>query len=306
MYGCDLKKLTQDRALHTPELHSSNDFYGHAFILKRYAGLPTTYSTKLAIAHGPQRPGGWWEHDLNAALPGYCVSSELARQAAKSARPDKEVFAMGPLIAYASPIWEPQQAAALKSRLGKSLLCFLSHSTHHIRVDYDLDVCLDVIAENGKEFDSVTVSIYWKDYNADLESRLSSRGFHCVTAGHMYDKFFLDRLLSYLLLSDAVLCFGYVSALIYAAYLEKLIKIVPIERRYTATPEMLATLSKSKFDLLVEKSFQEFSPLTQAQYDLLDTIGGFNEVKTPRELRNILLDMEEAYSNIDVSCLRFF
>ena len=305
MYDCDLKKLARDRPLETPELHTSNDFYGDAFILKRYAGLPETYSTKLAIAHAPQPPGNDWHLDLDAALPGYCVASEPARQAAKLARPGKEVFAVGPLIAYARPIWGPAQAAALKSRLGKSLLCFLPHSTHHIKVGYDLDSCLDALEQHGKAFNSVTVAIYWKDYDDELALRLSARGFHCVTAGHIYDKFFLDRLLSYLLLSDAVLCFGYVSACAYAAYLGRMIKIVATAKGHTATPKMLATLSKNRFFPLVEKSFREFAQLSQAQYELLDAIGGFNEVKTPRELRNILLDMEEAYSNIDVSCLRF-
>jgi len=272
---------------------------------KSFVGLPETYSTKLAIAHAPQPSGNCWNVDLYAALPGYCVASEAARQAAKSARPDKKVFAVGPLIAYAQPIWDPAQAADLKSRLGKSLLCFLPHSTHHIKVGYDLEKCLNAIEQNGKNFDSVTVSIYWKDYNDKLASQLHSRGLHCVTAGHIFDKFFLDRLLSYLLVSDAVLCFGYVSSCIYAAYLGKMIKIIEMPRSYTATPEMLATLSKNKFFSLVEKSFREFAPISSAQYALLDDIGGFNEVKTQRELRNILLDMEEAYSNINVPYLRF-
>jgi len=208
LYNCDVEMLTRDRPLRTPEMHPSNDFYGNAFILKRYVGLPDTYSTKLAIAHAPAAPGTYWDVDLNAALPGYCVASEASRQAAKSARPDKEVFAIGPLIAYARPVWDPVQAAELKKRLGKSLLSFLPHSTHHVKCGYDLDRCLDVLEQNSQEFDSVTVSIYWKDYDEALMSRLSARGFYCVTAGHIYDKLFLDRLLSYMLLSDAVLCFG--------------------------------------------------------------------------------------------------
>jgi len=69
---------------------------------------------------------------------------------------------------------------------------------------------------------------------------------------------------------------------------------------------LAADVSWSRFSPLIEKSLQDFAVLSPTQYELLDNIGGFNEVKTPRELRNILLDMEEAYCpGINVSCLRF-
>jgi len=85
-----------------------------------------------------------------------------------------------------------------------------------------------------------------------------------------------------------------------------MVKAVPTLLHYTLAPERLADASSNRFYQLIEKGLCNLAALSPAQYDLLDNIGGFNEVKTPRELRNILLDMEEAYSpGINVACSRF-
>ena len=48
-----LYEWSKDRLLVTDELHSSNDFYGHATILKKYAQIQPEYQIKAAIEHGP-------------------------------------------------------------------------------------------------------------------------------------------------------------------------------------------------------------------------------------------------------------
>ena len=71
-YGFDQDrpdKLCQDRELVTSEIHESNDFYGQASVLKRYAGLPLRYSLKAVLEHAPVVQDNMWQHDRGARLP---------------------------------------------------------------------------------------------------------------------------------------------------------------------------------------------------------------------------------------------
>ena len=63
------EKLCVDRELKTPEIHTSNDFYGQASVLKRYAGLPSWYPLKAVLEHAPVVQDDMWKHDRNALLP---------------------------------------------------------------------------------------------------------------------------------------------------------------------------------------------------------------------------------------------
>ncbi len=166
MYETDLLELTRDRALQTPEIHSQNDFYGNAAILKRYAGLPTGYALKVVTEHAPQYPGMQWHVDLEARVPGFITSSTKSLSYIYK-NSGKLGYAVGPYIAYAQNILPAKERTAWKKKLGKNLLVYLPHSSHHTGIYFDEADILKKIKKHSKSFDSISICIYWNDLTAE-------------------------------------------------------------------------------------------------------------------------------------------
>jgi hypothetical protein len=310
MYNfADLLALTQDRPLRTPEIHASNDFYGNASLLKHYAGFDHNYPLKLVVEHAPYVPGyQGWTVDLNAKLPIYCVSSDAGRQIRQKQIANKYVCAIGPLISYANLLHNPAELAEIKDKFGKNLLVFPMHSTHHVQANYNDKLLLNEIMNISKDFNSITICSYWKDFNKERFDMFKSVGFYCTSAGHIYDNLFLNRLLTYFLLSDAVLCFGTGTSFIYAFYLNRFVMALPIkDLSFSGQQQYLIEISRIPIRGLIEKHFREFtsrSCCSSAQYDLLNQCGGFDQVKTRREMYNLVIKAEERYSNRKMTFLR--
>ena len=95
-----LYEWSKDRPLVTPELHSSNDFYGHATILKKYAQIQPEYQIKAAIEHGPFLPGWAWDVDFKSSLPAMLVYG-VHRYPVLKEKINKALFPIGPIIRYA-------------------------------------------------------------------------------------------------------------------------------------------------------------------------------------------------------------
>jgi hypothetical protein len=303
MYNfADLLALTQDRPLRTPEIHTSNDFYGHASLLKHYAGLPPNYPLKLVVEHATYFPGKQgWRVDLEAKLPIYCVSSDAGKQYRQKEIPSKYICAIGPLLVYTNLLYHPEELTDIKNKLGKNLLIFPSHSTHHIQSIYNEQLMLKNILDISRDFNSVTICSYWKDFNKERFDMFKSAGFYCTSAGHIYDNIFLNRLLTYLLLSDAVLCFEFGTALTYAFYLNKFIMMLPVkDYKFSGQQRYLNEIQRSPILRIMMKYFKEFisrSSCSAAQYELLDQCCGFDQVKTRREMYNLIIKAEERYIN---------
>lgn len=316
MYGEDVFKLTKDRPQVTPEIHCPNDFYGNASMLKLYAGLPQNYPLKLVVEHGPMFPGCHWHVDLNSPLPVFLTSSEAARGMLQKSYPAKKFFALGPHIAYAPLSHSPDTVGKIKEKLGKNLLVALPHSSHHIAVNYSSDSVMHKVQQMGKEFDSITISIYWKDCSEQLISACEKYGFLYVTAGHIYDLRFLSRLNTILHCSDAVVSFGFTSMFPYACYLKKPVVLLKVEDLYLTNcgDERVflesvdeKTPNEKASDSVVEKLYREFDNFRDVPspvgYELLNLWAGFDQVKTPGEILQLCLEAEEAFSSIPLRFL---
>lgn len=304
MYGVDLLELTQDRELRTPEIHTQNDFYGNAAILKRYAGLPSDYSLKTVVEHSPMYPGVHWHVDMEAHMPGFITSSpkSLSYIYKKS---KKLGIAIGPCIAYAQSTLSDKEKDFWKKKLKKNLLVYLPHSSHHTDVNYDENSVLEKIHYHAKTFDSVSICIFWKDMDEKKISKYQSYGYYVVSCGHMFDQKFMDRQLSLLQLSDCVLSFGYLSVLIYAAYMNKMICIEQ-PKNYERQHDVIDTIAVNKIPSSYARQQQRWfeslarlcttpSHLSPDIRELFSFVGGFNQVKTPEYLRKIFRITEDSY-----------
>ncbi len=193
----ELSLLCADRELKTPEHHTANDFYGHAHTLKVYCGLAPEYQIKAAIEHAPTLGEFVWGPDQSCEFP-TILSFSPARFNQIRERSAKALFAIGSPILYAKSALTQEALAHERQRLGRSLLVFPSHSSHFLKIQYDLQDYCEKIKKVAKTSDceTVRVCLYWKDVLLGADQLYSAHGFELVSAGHMFDPLFLPRLRS--------------------------------------------------------------------------------------------------------------
>ncbi len=306
MYNEDIFELAGDinTPNTTPEWHKANDFYGNAHILKQYAGLPADYPLKAVIEHGPTFPGEQWEHDLQAPFPMLCTFNTGAAQYIYNTT-GKLPIVTGPMIAYAQPYLPENETKNLKKKLGKNLLVYPFHATHHSYNELHHENILSQIKKEEKNYDSVTINIYWADVTKDIVNIYSSHGYHCTTCGHIYDNLFLNRQKTLLDLSDGVIVFGFMTSIYFAAYSGKKIKVcdkaATIHRDEVDEQTFLKNQEKvgekrEKYFSTVKKLFQKMTPPIGAQEEILSYVCESSQVKTPEEIRSILALAEEMYT----------
>lgn len=295
-----LQALASDRPLRSREIYGPNDFYGHATILKNYAKSPQKETIKAAIEHGLYFGGHVWDSDINCRLPAVftCAQSRFPylRRATK-----KKLFAIGPLLAYAPHLLKDKALQDEKQRLGRNLLSFPSHSTHHVDSHFDVDEYCRHLREIGKDFDTVRVCLYWKDVLRGFAKDFSARGFECVTAGHIFDPLFLSRLKSIIECATVTTSNELGTHLGYSVFMGKPHCIVSSKVSWTAkTNDIIRDAALERLELpdvlKVKKAFSEWrNDISSQQKDIVEEYWGITEFKSEKELRNIFAEINDLY-----------
>lgn len=287
----DCEALASDRPQVTAEKHGPNDFYGHAAMLKAYAGWPAHRPLPLYIQHGVRFDLGCWARD---ALPEHrmgFVPSQW-RVDALSGRVEQRLVPVGPYLHYSPPLWDPAETEAAARGAGRLLLAYPAHSTHWINTDYDVGVFCAQINALRPRFDSVLVCLYWKDILRGVHRRYGAEGFRCVTAGHIYDPKFMPRQRSILEAGAAVLTNQLGSHVGYAIHLGKPVQLLHAEVVQTAEKTRMLEQSTAKTRLDVDRFRAAFAPppegITSAQLELIEKYWGLSAVKNPMEIRSVL------------------
>lgn len=276
--------------LATPELQKSNDWYGHATALKKYAGIKNDYSLKAAIEHGPFFGDFIWPQDLQNPLPAIITFSKNRGKFLRK-KTNKRISSIGPYIHYAQPSLTPKQFNKEKKRLGKNLLVFPVHSTSISPSDYDIENFCREIKRVAKNFDSVRVCLYWKDILHGKDEYFKKQGFGCATAGHIFDPMFLPRLKSIIELSSATMSNAFGSQLGYSVFMKKphylfVQKIKFSGNNLDVKRALYAAKTKEYRDM--EKAFSKYSNnVTKKQYDLASSFFGFDQIKSPKQIKKI-------------------
>lgn len=201
----EYKQLAEDMPLITQE-YGYNAFYGLADIVKRSMNLPLDRPFDGIIEHGLYI----YQDDTHEMVDHKDVVyvMGLFRQAfLQKTFPEKRIYSIGPFIQYAESFHSEAWIQKKKKELGKTLLVFPSHSSHHVTMSFDIDAFIDKIEEIRSQytFQSVLVCLYWKDILMHLDERFLGHGYRFVTAGHIYDPCFLHRLKSIFLLADVAM-----------------------------------------------------------------------------------------------------
>lgn len=201
----DYKQLAADMPLVTRE-YGYNAFYGTADIVKNAMRLPLNKPLDGIVEHGFCFPPDDIS-EVDKPKQTIYVMGKVRQKFLQNRFPDKDIYSIGPYIQYVAPFQSAEWIKAQRKKLGKTLLVFPSHSTHHVSMDFGVDLLIEEIEKirKGHGFKTVLVCLYWKDILLQLDNLFSSKGYRIVTAGHIYDPNFLARLKSIFLLSDVAM-----------------------------------------------------------------------------------------------------
>ncbi|MDP6447755.1 MAG: hypothetical protein QGG36_32395 [Pirellulaceae bacterium] len=186
----DLSRLCADRSLQTAEMHATNDFYGQASLLKRYARLPAWYSLKGVVEHGVNLDDQMWSVDREANVPVIFSPSAWRAQVHRQLS-GKPAVPIGFGYLYAKRLVESAWPTAAEPR---GTVVFPCHSTHTISVSFNHDAFARELAALPPRFHPITACIYWKNYLEGEHHPYADQGMDVVTAGHIFDHDFMLRM----------------------------------------------------------------------------------------------------------------
>jgi hypothetical protein len=293
----ELHALAADRRAPNRELHPFNEFYGHDVVLKRYAGLVERRSLKAAVEHGFVFDDVVSEIDRRIGLPVYLCQSPRRARVVGAALPDAVVVPIGPLVRYVESRDRPPP--------GRRLVLFPAHSTHSVSTRYDVDDLLDRTVDRRRGFEETVVCLYWRDVLRGVAEEYEARGLRCVTAGHMYDDAFLPRLVEILEGAAAVVSNEPGTHVAYAVSLDRPVWLVDQPVGYaadTAAAAQRAALADPAAGALRRELLALFAEpsdrLADEQRRVVGELVGDAFVRSPDELREILLEAERRYASL--------
>lgn len=178
---------------------SENNFYGIGRVLSRFYDIGKHTLIEHGIYFGEYVPVTTFDDQVREIV----TFSEYRKNVLKK-QTDKPVHIVGSYINYADNLLNEFKFGQLKSKLGKVLLVFPSHSIATVHARFDAGHFIRFIhhIKNLGAFDTVLVCLYFKDIELGHDKIYQENGFKIVTAGFLFDYCFLNRLKTLILLSD--------------------------------------------------------------------------------------------------------
>ena len=289
----ELRALARVRPVATRELHHPNAYYGHATVLRRFAGLGGTRPLKVALEHGPYLDDAVWHLDAETPLPAYLCASRW-RADLFTTTTGVRAEAIGPFIRYAAP--DPPAFPA-----DPVLLLFPAHSTALVDTSFDVAALLRVVDEVRGDYSAVVACVYWKDVLNGMADELIAAGVPCVTAGHHALQDFLPRLASIIGSASAVLTNELGSHVIYSVCLGRPVWLVPQEvvRRASGGAPLPAGHEHDWGHPRIARLHELFERRTErlelAQEAFVAEVAGVDALRSPGELRGLLTAAEQEW-----------
>ncbi len=301
----DYKEQARDISwIWSNEILPNNDFYGHAYVLKRFVWGKEWKKHIIAasIEHGMFPDTYIWEESelRNNPFP-TILTSRKARIKTYEGKTDKKIIPVGPIIAYTTANYS--EVIELKEKFKRTLVVFPTHSTHYTMADYDVNEFCDEIEKVAKEFDTVLICLYWKDILRGFDEEYKARGWRLVSAGHMFDKNFLYRSRIIFELADCIMTNGVGDQIGQAVYFNK---PVYLYRQKCELTFAIASEQKSANSLasvqLREAIMNEFDvyrdSVSVQQREFCNYYFGLDCVQTREELGRILDEMDNNYQKM--------
>lgn len=270
------------------EIFLSNEYYGIASVLKRYAGYDQHRPVKAVIPHGIYLN----DHELadferKAGLAAALVYPSY-RHGLYSARGRMvEIPSAAPFV-YANRLLGEHP-----SRRGT--LFFPAHSLPGLTAEMDFEAAAGQLEELPDSMKPVTVIMYWHDYVLGQHQPFAERGYRIVSAGHMFDPDFLLRL-GYLLRTHAYAVSNAIgSHVFYSLQAGCTFRLVEMPYRYVGSEEDFRLKAPALTDerrVAVDEVSALFSKQvtkpTEEQQHIAGYYLGVEHALEPRELCDLL------------------
>ena len=281
------------------EIDYGNTYYGHAQILKSYAG----YKRKInaCIEHGVYF-GDTVFHDeaIESGLNGlFTYGDKRLTHLKKVAK--VPIVAIGPYIHYAEPLLSNTEIEQIKHKNGKTLLVFPTHSIDRVESEFDYESFNAEIQKvvDKYEISHVIVCLFYKDINIGRDQFYINQGYQVVCNGYRCDPMFLRRLKTFILLSDYTMSNDVGTNVGYCIYLDKPHYIYQQEIKYCAYTDkdmenvMQGTILEREI-MEVKQAFSDAKKeITSEQREACRVYWGIDHIRTKDELLHILKGFEK-------------
>ncbi|MBZ0263228.1 tetratricopeptide repeat protein [bacterium] len=291
-----LESLSIDRELVSVEIYGVNDFYGHATQMKQFLGLPPNHKLKFILAHGVVQHKRIWEIKVESPLPVFlCPSAEYANLFQEAV--GKIAFGVGPMLYYV-----PGFDSALPLPEEKTLVVFPDHSTHYQTTDYNFDRIEAVIQSQASRFERIRICLYWKDILLGHHLYYLDQGYEVTSAGHMFDPYFIRRLIQIIGSATETIAFSVSTNMSYSVAMNRPIWITDGDSKRQYKDEQTREQFIDYWD--DAKAFRDeaealFSDpvdkITTGQREFIARVAGLDCRRSKEELLNIHQAAEEIF-----------
>ncbi len=295
--------------------YGESGFYGNIHALMDFAGID---QKDMELAYFPivshhdtimEFPHVKYLYNTATIFPGCNYRNSIHER-----KPWAPIFAVGPYISYAKSLYSEQQIIELKRKYGRIASVYLLHTCEGENNKGLQRVLLDQIYEDyKKQYDTLFLSVYWSEMDAELYTHAKKMGFHIVSAGFRFDSDFARRLRTIFELSDLIITDSYATPLTCAIAMNK-----PIDFTTDKT-EMdqfdVTTQSSMRKLIYTEEYFQQehfcnsmFSNSSRDSLKHLDKLEcylGLRQVKRADEIRAIFEISNQIWEAADGDLLRY-
>jgi FkbM family methyltransferase len=288
-----LEKLAAERSENTSEIFKPNDFYGQAYLLKKYCGINQEISLPGIYPHGISIIDKAWANELKHPMPFLLLKSKLQSDVF-SKYCDKPSWIIGSPNYYAVQLIEDELKEIQSDAKGTLILPV--HSTHHLTNNYDINGFVKYLRGLSEKFEPITICLGWRDIQLKMHEQYLKQGFECTTAGHMYDKEFFFRLVKILAEHKFAITNDIGTSAFHAAAMD--LPVILYRQKIETNP----AISDQPAYLVQEAKFSHYLPIVerfietlinpddqmvQHQKTIAQLILGHEDIKKPDELRNL-------------------
>ena len=261
-----------------------NQLYGYFDSMKKYADSDIEFYEAPSLSHGV-----WLNPtDFIATANSFMEPGLITRDAYHKKSKDYMFFTCGSFLHYVEQYYYAEIFRERKKRLGRNLLVFPLHSIPYADAYFSYKDFVEYSLNEAKRFDSITVCVYWNDYDSVLTQLFRATGASIVSAGFSFDTEFASRLKSIITMSDAVLTNSVGSHIPFCFAEAKPVKMytqdVSLESEYQA--DFVTQSFRSNRKLWSVLAVDDYR-ITQEQLDAYELSAGFTQFKTKEEVRAI-------------------
>lgn len=288
-----LEKLAAERSESTCEIFTPNDFYGHAYLIKKYCGIKQGSPLPGIYPHAISFRDKVWDVELKHPIPFLLLKSKLQSDV-YSKYSDKPSWIIGAPNYYALRLVQNELKEAQFDAKGS--IVFPIHSTHYLINNYNFSEFTDYLKKLPEKYLPVTICLGWRDIQLKMHEHYMQQGFECTTAGHMYDKEFFIRLIKIIASHKFAITNHLGTSAFYCAAMNlpvilyrQSIKTNPAK---SDQPAYLLQEAQPKPYLPAVETFIDISKdpdanMVKQQKDIAKLILGYDYIKEPHELHDL-------------------